>query len=110
VQKSEEGTDKTFTDLLREWGVAVLLSTIESPEDLPTYNTGDFMYSTYHGTTYEMGSINFFNYDPLPTIYSFADSVEAEGNYYYSVGENLTGDITISLELNGDTEATLVAK
>lgn len=110
VHKSAEGTDKTFADLLREWGIAVLLSNIESPENLPTYNTGDFMYSTYNGTTYEMGSINFFNYDPLPTIYTIANSVEAEGNYYYSVGENLTGDITISLELNGDTEATLVAK
>lgn len=111
VNKSTEGSGKTFDNLLNEWGTAVLLSDIESPENLPTYNTGDFTYRTHNGTTYDMGSINFFNYDPLPTIYTAAGgTVQAQGNYYYKVGDNLTGDVTINLELNGQTEATLIAK
>ncbi len=110
VNKSAEGAGKTFDNLLNEWGTAVLLSNIENPENLPTYNTGDFTYSTYKDTTYDMGSINFFNYAPLPTIYTKAGTVQAQGNYYYKVGSDLTGDITINLELNGQTEATLIAK
>ncbi len=110
VNKSIEGSGKTFDNLLSGWGTAVLLSHIESPENFPTYNTGDFTYNTYKDTTYDMGSINFFNYDPLPTIHTTAGTVQAQGNYYYKVGDNLTGDITIRLELNGQTEATLIAK
>ncbi len=110
VNQSTEGTGKTFDDLLSEWGTAVLLSNIQSPENLPTYNTGDFTYIPYNGIEYDLGSINFFNYNPLPTIYSTAGTVQAQGNYYYKVGNNLTGDIVISLELNGQTEATLIVK
>jgi hypothetical protein len=110
VNKSAAGAEKTFNNLLSEWGVAVLLSNIESPENLPTYNTGDFMDSTYGNTTYEMGSINFFNYDPSPTLYTTTGTVKAQGNYYYKIGNHLTGDINIHLELNGETEATLIAK
>jgi len=110
VNKSAEGSGKTFDNLLSEWGIAVILSTIESPEDLPTYNTGDFTNNTYNSTTYNMGSINFFNYDPLPTIHTTAGIVQAQGNYYYKIGDNLTGDVTLELELNGQTEATLIAK
>lgn len=110
VNKSIEGSGKTFDNLLSEWGTAILLSDIESPENLPTYNTGWFTDSIYGGSTYEMGSINFFHYDPLPTIHTTAGTVQAQGNYYYKVGDNLTGDITINLELNGQTEVTLIAK
>ncbi len=110
VNKSAEGSGKTFNNLLSEWGTAVLLSNIESPENFPTYNTGWFTDSIYENSTYEMGSINFFNYDPLPTIHTTAGTVQAQGNYYYKIGTNLTGDITINLELNGETEATLIAK
>ena len=110
VNKSADGLGKTFDNLLSEWGTAVLLSDNDNLIDVPFYNTGDFTYSTYNSTTYEMGSINFFNYNPLPTIYTTAGRVSAQGNYYYKVGNNLTGDITINLELNGQTEATLIAK
>ena len=110
VNKSPNGSGKTFSDLLREWGVAVILSDHDSLVDTPEYNTGDFIFSTYNSTTYELGSINFFNYNPLPTIYTTSGTVQAQGNYYYKIGDDLTGDIDISLELNGQTEATLIAK
>jgi len=110
VNKYAEVSGKTFNNLLSEWGTAVLLSDIESPENLPTYNTGWFTDTTYENSTYEMGSINFFNYNPLPTIHTTAGTVSAQGNYYYKIGDNLTGDIIIDLKLNGQTEATLIAK
>jgi len=110
VNKSPDGAGKTFANLLSEWGVAVMLSDHESLVDVPFYNTGDFTLSTYNNSTYELGSINFFNYIPLPTIYTTAGTVEAKGNYYYKIGDNVTGDVTLSLQLNGNTEATLIAK
>jgi hypothetical protein len=110
VNKSAEGSEKTFSNLLSEWGIAVLLSDHDNLVDTPEYNTGWFTDSVYGNTTYEMGSINFFNYDTLPTIHTSAGTVAAQGNYYYKVGDNLIGNITITLELNGQTEATLIAK
>ncbi|WP_373032567.1 hypothetical protein [Sulfurovum sp.] len=103
---------KTFANLLSEWGIAVMLSDHDNLANTPFYNTGDFTYSTYKDIIYDMGSINFFNYLPLPTIDTQEGTitVEPQGNYYYKIGENLTGDINISLELNGQTEATLIAK
>ena len=87
-----------------------MLSDHTNLADLPIYNTGDFTYSSYGGTTFDLGSINFFNYNPLPTIYTTTGSVQSEGNYYYKIGDNLTGTVTIDLELNGETEAVLIAK
>lgn len=110
VNKSPEGSGKTFANLLSEWGTAVMLSDHDSLVDVPFYNTGDFTLSTYNNSTYDLGSINFFNYIPQPTIYTTSGTVQAQGNYYYKIGENLTGDITLTLELNGQTEATLIAK
>jgi len=110
VNKSTNGGSKTFDNLLTEWGVAVLLSDHENLEDTPFYNTGDFTEESYNGTTYEMGSINFFNYSPAPTIYTRTGTIAKKGNYYYKIGENLTGEITVELELNGQTEVTLIAK
>jgi hypothetical protein len=115
VTKSVQGSGKTFNMLLKEWGVAVLLSDNENLQNQPAYNTGDFTQDTYDGSinsssTYELGSINFFNYSPTPTIFTSAGTVAAQGNYYYKVGDNLTGTVTIDLTLNGTTEATLIAK
>ena len=113
VNRSPEGSGKTFSDLLSEWGVAVMLSDHVDLFDTPFYNTGDFTYSTYNNSTYELGSINFFNYIPQPTIYTTSGTVgtvQPQGNYYYKIGDNVTGDFNITLELNGQTEATLIAK
>jgi hypothetical protein len=110
VNKSPEGLGKTFPDLLREWGVAIMLSDHDNLVDTPVYNIGTLFENVYGSTIYEMRSINLFNYTPQPTIYTTSGTVEPQGNYYYKIGENLTGDINISLELNGQTEATLIAK
>ena len=107
----ESVTGKSFAYLLREWGLAVMLSDIESPENLPTYNTGDFTEDHYGNSTYQLGSINFFNYNvPNPLTRTTTGTVKSESNYYYKIGEGLTGDITINMTLDSNTEATLIAK
>jgi hypothetical protein len=110
VHKTLQGAGKTFDDLIKEWGIAVMLSDNNNLQDKPTYNTGDFTEDTYNNSTYQLGSINFFNYDPQPTIQTTAGTVQPQGNYYYKIGDNLTGTVSIDLSLNGTTEATLIAK
>ncbi len=113
---SAVGSGKTFSNLLSEWGVAVMLSDHVDLLNTPFYNTGDFTYDLHNGITYELGSINFFNYillNPLqdgPKIYTTAGTIQPQGNYYYKIGDNVTGDFNMTLELNGQTEATLIAK
>jgi len=111
VHKTANGSEKTFNDLLREWGIAVILSDNENlDEDLPRYNTGDFTEDTYNNSIYEIGSINFFNYIPEINMYQKSGIVNIQGNYYYKVGSDLSGDIELDLTLNGETEATLIIK
>ena len=43
-------------------------------------------------------------------IYTVSRNVQAQGNYYYKIGDDLTGNIDISLELDDQIEATLIAK
>ena len=95
----------------KEWGIAVLLSDQDDlAEDKPTYNTGDFTVSAVGDVIYKMGSINFFNYSPEPNISTSVGKVEPQGNYYYKVGDNLTGTVTIDLTLDATTSATLIVK
>ncbi len=110
VHKYAGAEDKTFNDLLQEWGVGVILSDKDNLQDLPTYNTGDFTEDTYNNSTYKLGSINFFNYDPKPDIKTSSGSVAPESNYYYKIGDNLTGTIDINITLDSSTKATLIAK
>ncbi|RUM73518.1 MAG: hypothetical protein DSZ12_07145 [Sulfurovum sp.] len=111
IRQTAKGTDKTFNTLLKEWGVAVLLSDNDHlDESLPHYNTGGYMPNQYRNSVYQLGSIDFFNYSPQPRIFGSSGTVENQGNYYYKVGSKLTGTIDLDLELNGQTEATLIAK
>ena len=87
-----------------------MLSDHDNLVDTPVYNIGTLFEDVYGSTIYEMRSINLFNYDPPPRTYPASGTVLAQGNYYYHIGDNLTGDINITLELNGQTEATLIAK
>ncbi len=114
IHKTAQGEGKTFGDILREWAIAVALSDIERPvmqakTDLPSYNSGDFTYDTYGNSTYKLGSINFFNYDPS-LKFSNCNTVYANSNCYYKIGNNLTGNITIDIDLDKNTTATLIAK
>ncbi|EIF51546.1 hypothetical protein [Sulfurovum sp. AR] len=112
VNKSLQGSGKTFADLLNEWGVAMMLSDHDNLVDTPVYNIGALFESdsVYGNTLYYMNSINLFTYTPQPMIYTTSGTVQPQGNYYYKIGDNVTGDINMSLELNGQTAVTLIAK
>ncbi len=113
VRQSPSGTDKTFDVLLREWGTAVLLSDkTDLPDHLPRYNTGDFIPTYFNGINYEMGSINYFNYTPEPDIQLTHNgmAIPPQSNFYYLVGNNMTGTHSLTVSLASGTEATLVMK
>ena len=110
VRKDPNGANKTFTNLLNEWGVAVILSDNTNVTNAPKYNTGDFTNTTMNGVTYQMGSINFFNYTSQPKISTTTGTLNPRANYFYKIGTNVTGNISLSLKLNGQTEATVVVK
>jgi hypothetical protein len=112
VNQPANVSDKTFAGLLSEWGVAVMLSDHDNLVDTPEYNIGTSFESgsVYGSTIYDMHSINLFNYTPTPTIYTTSGTVQPQGNYYYKIGDNVTGEINIKLELDAQTEATLIAK
>jgi len=110
VQQSINGRTKTFKDLLHEWGIAVMLSDYTNVSNYPSYNRGGFISNTYNTSTYEMGSINFFNYSPRPYVSTQIGTIPAQGNYFYKIGDNLTGDVNFSLQLNGKTEVSLIIK
>jgi hypothetical protein len=57
-----------------------------------------------------MGSINFFNYSSQPKVNSITGNINPKANYYYLIGKNITGNVSLSLKLNGQTEATVVIK
>jgi hypothetical protein len=108
----EFATGKTFGSILQEWGEAVVLSSIQSPEDLPTYNTGDFTDIAYGNSVYSFGSINFFNYSPQPKLHigNTSLSIKPEANLYYLVGTDISNDVNISITLDDNTNAILIAK
>jgi len=111
IHQTPQGQDKSFSDLLKEWGIAVLLSDHDNlGVDIPHYNTGGYIPTSYNQSTYALGSVNFFNYTPTPSLSSSVGIVQSNANYYYKVGSNLTGKINIDLKLNGQTEATLIVK
>ncbi len=99
VHKDANGKSKTFNDLIHEWGVAVLLSKRDdiSVDGGKLYNSGDYISSSFNNIQYDLGSINFFNYNPVPFIYTTMGQVSPKSNYYYKVGENLKGDIDVNI-------------
>lgn len=113
VGKHSNGKEKTFDNLIHEWGVAVLLSKRDdiAKDSGYLYNAGDYISSEHNGITYNLGSINFFNYNPTPIIESSMGEVKPKSNYYYKVGENLQGDIDLDiLETTGLNVSVVVVK
>ena len=100
IKRHSNGKSKTFDDLIHEWGVAVLLSKRDdiSGDSGYLYNAGDYISSEHNGINYNLGSINFFNYTPNPTIATTMRKIAPKSNYYYKVGENLKGDIDLDIK------------
>jgi hypothetical protein len=111
-------TNKTFSDLLREWGSAVLLSDNDTDDSATLtyeYNIDNYFFSTMNGLEYRVGSINMYNYG-TPKLYTNTDDLTGDfgkyetSNIYYHVGSGLTGDVKLSIGMDSKTQMTVIVK
>lgn len=99
-----------FETLLNKWAEAVILSDVDDlNSSKPRYNFGDFKETTYDGITYKLGSINFFNYDPMPTM-SSSKTINKDANLYYKVGNSLSGEVKINVNIEKGGDVIIIAK
>ena len=103
--------ESSFETLLNKWAEAVILSDDENLDDSkPRYNFGDFKETTYNGITYKLGSINFFNYDPKPTM-SSSKTLNKDANLYYKVGDGkISGEVKIDVNIEKGGDVIIIAK
>jgi len=105
----EDATGVDFNTLLSKWSAAVILSDNEDTSiNIPRYNFGDFKNVSYNSITYNLGSINFYNYDPQPKFKS-KETIDANGNLYYHLGE-FEGSTTINVDIPQRADITIIAK
>jgi hypothetical protein len=98
------GKSFSMADLLTRWAVAVLGSDrVDMP---PGYrnNFGGWISSGAGGKTFNLGSINFFNYNPAPKVLTTTGavpqgSIAAAANVYYRAAAGLTGSRSWNLEV-----------
>lgn len=69
IVSQETGRVESFPRLLQRWSAAQLLSDVTDAPPGYRYNTGGFVPSTVGGNEYRLGSIDLFNYSPLPSMY-----------------------------------------
>ncbi len=118
------GYSESFSDLLRKWGAAVILSSAATglPSGRYQYNYGSsWNFSTLNSIQYDLGSINFFNYSSGslngPRFYDGASagdgrrySMSAYSNAFYRLGTGLTGHVKRTMEIDDGMELTVVVK
>jgi len=124
----------TFTELVRRWGAAVLLSDIQGPMTYYTYNTGAWNSAALGSFTYRLGSINVHNYNYTysdgsvqdgPLVFdgsmSFSDGttgipgstlmpVGGACNVFYRAGDGVTGSNSWAVDMPEDFIMTVVVK
>lgn len=85
-----------FANSLKAFGKAVILSNKDQTTDLEKkFNFGNYITKTINGTTYNLGSINVYNYSTLQDFlyYGIGDSsapkIQGGANIYYKLGSSL---------------------
>ena len=81
---ADQGYDVSFEDLLVDWAVANLLSDDTRARRPYRYNSGTWSTSVADGITFQLGSINLFNYR-----YYYGDGPNDyhDGPYFFSIPE-----------------------
>ena len=119
----------TFSDVLRGWGAAVLLSDQIDPAERAGYSTGTegdwFFLSEADAATYRLGSIDLsrYRYQEAPVDHRgpfiWEQIVEPGAdynpygpgsNYYYRAAEGATGDIAWRITLEHHTRLSVVVR
>ena len=105
----EEATKEDFKNLVSKWGTAVVLSDNDNPSiSIPRYNFGDFKNVEYNDVTYNLGSINFFNYIPTPEFKSYA-ILNEDANLYYHLGR-VYGKTTVNVSIPNGADIAIISK
>lgn len=109
---SNGGEGLNYEDILQKFGAANLLSDNTTLIAGSIFNTGSWITSIANGIAYDLGSINLYNYTPIPYIYNDLPSAQQPGsNIYYRAGSNLNGTKEWSfVGMSSDTKLTVVIK
>ena len=110
-----------FAEIIKRWGVSVLLSD-KSAGSVYQFNKGDWFNSDVGGTSYSLGSIDFYKFkyesrDQVgPKIYqltteNLSKKFYPASNSFYLVGKNLSGVVSLDIKLpSNKLKLQLVAK
>ena len=88
------GNVANYGELLQRFGAAYLMSNKMDSNAGYLFNKGDvWNRSAVNGITYDLGSINFYNYFPTPYIYEvLPDTQPAGSNLYFIGGSGISGE------------------
>ncbi len=102
-----------FAEILRRWGVAYLVSDDTNVPVQYRINRGDWFTSTAGSETYRLGSINAYNYTPLPIwrVAAFGSvPVAPAANGFVIAGTVPTGGYTVAASLPALTTLTVLTR
>ena len=112
-------TDLSFADLIRRWGISMLVSDDLSAPRQVRLNRGDWFESTAGGQTYELGSVNAYNYSfpeggglyHGPSFWPPGTAVvPAAANRFILPGTVPTGGVTLRFNLPSDVVVTILSR
>ncbi len=106
------GAGLTYENILRNFGAANLMSDNTNLTQGYILNTGTWFTSSVNGITYQVGSINLYNYNPSPFLYITLPATQRAGsNLYYAAGTSVSGSKQWSFTgLNSEIKITVVIK
>ena len=106
------GAGLTYENIMKNFGAANLMSDRTNLPQGYRFNTGTWFSSTIGGISYQVGSINLYNYSPSPYIYLTLPATQRAGsNLFYLSGTGLNGTKQWSFtNLNSQIKITVVIK
>ena len=105
----EEATGLDIHTLVNQWGTAVILSDQTDISGKLQYNRGGYFTNSYGDSSYQLGSINFFNYSPQPKLQNSA-TINNNANLYSKIGDGLTGTLELHINIPKGATISLIAK
>ncbi|HNZ27670.1 MAG TPA: hypothetical protein PLG34_07930 [Spirochaetota bacterium] len=121
---AKSGYSDDFFKTLQNWGAAVILSDLAASEPY-RYNSNNAAWMTSDsdkGVSYELGSINLYNYTRNgqvgPYIYKYSPvglerklrSLNSSSNRFYLVSKNAGGTLERTIKLDKNVKLTVVKK
>jgi hypothetical protein len=108
------GRTENMQGLLERWAASVLISDNASAPFGYRYNTGSWTSFSSGSQSFNLGSINVFNYSPTLTVYSASSPIPAgpyySSNIYFKAAAQLAGPKTFTVSLPAGTVMSVVLK